>query len=131
MGTGKGSSSHENLLVRRLYVQRDVFCSLLEFNDHILPHCIFCCNCVILTHCISRCYLVIICFIIHKVSYTLILLPVIYCRYTIYSICISSDSDESKKLPDDGRPLPKHVGASILNKGVVQLNECIDCFCYV
>jgi hypothetical protein len=25
--------------------------------------------------------------------------------YTIYSICISSNSDESKKLPDDGRPL--------------------------
>jgi hypothetical protein len=29
---------------------------------------------------------------------------------TTYSIRISSNSDESKKLPDDGRPLPKHVG---------------------
>jgi hypothetical protein len=28
-------------------------------------------------------------------------------------ICISGNSDGSKKLPDDGRLLPKHVGASI------------------
>ena len=32
MGTGKGSSSRGNLLMWRLYVQRDVLCSLLEFN---------------------------------------------------------------------------------------------------
>jgi hypothetical protein len=31
----------------------------------------------------------------------------------IYSICISSNSDGSKNLPDDDRLLPKHVGASI------------------
>jgi vacuolar-type H+-ATPase subunit I/STV1 len=43
--------------------------------------------------------------------------------YITYSICISSNSDESKKLPGDGRPLPKHVGACILNKGVVQFSE--------
>jgi hypothetical protein len=36
-----------------------------------------------------------------------------YIWYTTYSICISSNSDESKKLPDDGRPLPKRVGACI------------------
>jgi hypothetical protein len=36
--------------------------------------------------------------------------------YTTYSICISSNSDESEKLPDDGIPLAKHVGARILNK---------------
>src|SRR5215510_151907 len=29
--------------------------------------------------------------------------------YTNYLICISSNSDGSKKLPDDGRLLPKHV----------------------
>jgi hypothetical protein len=42
--------------------------------------------------------------------------------YTAYSICILSNSDGSKKLPDDGRLLPKYVGACILNKGVVQFN---------
>jgi hypothetical protein len=30
-----------------------------------------------------------------------------------HSICISSNSKGSKKFPDDGRLLPKHVGASI------------------
>jgi hypothetical protein len=34
--------------------------------------------------------------------------------------CISSNSEGSKKLPDYGRLLPKHVGASISNKEVVQ-----------
>jgi hypothetical protein len=63
-----------------------------------------------------------ICLIIHKMFYTLILLSVIYFRYTTYSISISSISDESWKLPDDGRPLPKHVGACIFNKGVVQFS---------
>jgi hypothetical protein len=31
----------------------------------------------------------------------------------VHSICISSNSEVSKKLPDDGRLLPKHVGASM------------------
>jgi hypothetical protein len=44
----------------------------------------------------------------------------IWFNNTTYSICISSNSDGSKKLPDDGRLLPKYVAASILNKGVVQ-----------
>jgi hypothetical protein len=70
-------------------------------------------------------------FIIHKLFYTLILLSDIYFRYTTYSICISGNSDESKKLPDDGRPMPKHVAARILNKGVVQFSACVGCFCYV
>jgi hypothetical protein len=35
-------------------------------------------------------------------------------------IVVSSNSEGSKKLPDDGRLLPKHVGASIWNKRVVQ-----------
>jgi hypothetical protein len=39
------------------------------------------------------------CFILHKVFYTLILLSVIYFSYTAYSICISINSDGSKKLP--------------------------------
>jgi hypothetical protein len=59
---------------------------------------------------------------------------IIYCMfmcYTTYSICISSNSEESKKLPDNGRPLPKHVGACILNKGVVQFSACVGCFCYI
>jgi hypothetical protein len=42
-------------------------------------------------------------------------------HYMIYHllICISSNSDGSKKLPNDGRLLPKQVGACILNKGVI------------
>jgi hypothetical protein len=32
--------------------------------------------------------------------------------YTTRPICISSNSGGSNKLPDDGRLLPKHVGAS-------------------
>jgi hypothetical protein len=55
-------------------------------------------------------------------------LSVIYFRYTTYSICISSNSDESKKLPDDGRQLSKHVGACILNKGVVQFSAYVGFF---
>jgi hypothetical protein len=43
--------------------------------------------------------------------------------YTTRSICISSNSEGSKKLPDDGRLLPKHVGASMQNNGVVQISE--------
>jgi hypothetical protein len=45
-----------------------------------------------------------------------------------YSICISSNSHDSKKLPDDGRPLSKHVGACILNKAVVQFSACVGYF---
>jgi hypothetical protein len=37
-------------------------------------------------------------------------------------LCITSNSDGSKKLPDDCRLLLRHVGASILNKGVVQFS---------
>jgi hypothetical protein len=32
---------------------------------------------------------------------------------------ITSNSDESKKLSDDDKPQPKHIGVCILNKGVV------------
>jgi hypothetical protein len=46
-------------------------------------------------------------------------------------VSASSNSDEPKKLPDEGRPLPKHVGAYILNKRVVQFSACVCCFCYV
>jgi hypothetical protein len=42
-----------------------------------------------------------------------------------------SVSDESKKIPDDSRLLPKHVGACILNKGVIKFSACVGCFCYV
>jgi hypothetical protein len=45
--------------------------------------------------------------------YIVIILPVIYFRYTTQSICISSNSEGSKKLFDDGRLLPKHVGAGV------------------
>jgi hypothetical protein len=43
-------------------------------------------------------------------------------RYMIChpSVCISRNSGGSNKLPDDGRLLPKHVGANTYNKGVVQ-----------
>jgi hypothetical protein len=45
-------------------------------------------------------------------------------HYMIYHLfdLKSGNSDGSKKLPDDGRLLPKHVGASILNTGVVQFS---------
>jgi hypothetical protein len=39
-------------------------------------------------------------------------ISVTYLRYTTHSICISGNLDGSKTLPDNGRPLPKHVGAS-------------------
>jgi hypothetical protein len=32
---------------------------------------------------------------------------------------------------NDGRLLPKHVEACILNKGVVQFGECVGCLCYI
>jgi hypothetical protein len=63
-----------------------------------------------------------ICFILRDMLYILMLLYVIYFRYTTHSICISSNSEGSKKLPDDGRLLPKHVGASTQNKGVLQIS---------
>jgi hypothetical protein len=63
-----------------------------------------------------------VCFILHKMLYILILLSVIYFRYTTHSICISSNSEGSKKFPDDGRLLSKHLGASVYNKGVVQIS---------
>jgi hypothetical protein len=44
----------------------------------------------------------------------------IYLRYTIHSIYTSSNSEGSKKLPDDGRLLPKYVEANTYNKGAVQ-----------
>jgi hypothetical protein len=55
--------------------------------------------------------------ILHDMLYILMLLSVIYFRYTTHSHCISRNSEGSKKLPDDGRLLPKHVGASTYNKG--------------
>jgi hypothetical protein len=45
-------------------------------------------------------------------------------------ICISSNSEGSKKLPDDGRLLLKHVGASIWNKGVVQSVHIVGHYYY-
>jgi hypothetical protein len=45
-----------------------------------------------------------------------------YMIYTTHSVCISSNSEGSKKIPDDGRLLLKHVGASIQNKGVVEIS---------
>jgi hypothetical protein len=36
------------------------------------------------------------------------------------SICISSNSEGSKKHHDDGRLLPKHVGANTYSKGMVK-----------
>jgi hypothetical protein len=48
-------------------------------------------------------------------------------KHTLYDIppllsAFQVTQDESKKLPDDGRLLPKHVGACIMNKGVVQFS---------
>jgi hypothetical protein len=44
------------------------------------------------------------------------------CDNTTYLIRISSNSGGPKKLPDDGKLLSKHVGASIYNKGGVQIS---------
>jgi hypothetical protein len=41
---------------------------------------------------------------------------------------ISSNSEGSNKLPDDGRLLPKHVGANIFNKGVVLFSAYVGYF---
>jgi hypothetical protein len=42
--------------------------------------------------------------------------------YTTYLFCISNNSHGSKNLRDDGRLLPKHVGACILNTEVIQFS---------
>jgi hypothetical protein len=44
------------------------------------------------------------------------------CRGFVCCVQLPSNSEGSKNLPDDSRLLPKHVGASIYNKGVVQIN---------
>jgi hypothetical protein len=54
----------------------------------------------------------------------------IYFRYIAHSICMSSNSGVSKQLPDDGRLLPKHDGASIWNKGLVQSVHIFGHFYY-
>jgi hypothetical protein len=41
------------------------------------------------------------------------------------------NSEGSKKLPGDGRLLPKYVGASIWNKGVVKSVRIVSHFYYV
>jgi hypothetical protein len=51
-------------------------------------------------------------------------------QVTSHLICISSNSQGAKKLPDDGRLLLKHVGASVWNKGVVQSVHIICHFYY-
>jgi hypothetical protein len=67
----------------------------------------------ILIHCTSCCYYVIQSAFLHLICYTYwCFLSVIYFRYTTHSIYISSRSEGSKMLPDDGRLLLKHVGAN-------------------
>jgi hypothetical protein len=43
-------------------------------------------------------------------------------------ISISCNSGVSKKLPDYGRLLPKHVGANTWNRGVVQSVRIVGLF---
>jgi hypothetical protein len=45
-----------------------------------------------------------------------------YVCYTTQSICISSNAEASKELLDDGRVLPKEVGASIWIEGVLKIS---------
>jgi hypothetical protein len=57
-------------------------------------------------------------------------------KLTLYDIppvlfCISSNSHGSKKLPDDGRLLLKHVGACILSGELCSSVHCVGCLCYV
>jgi hypothetical protein len=47
---------------------------------------------------------------------------ILYFRYTIHSIHTSSNLGGSKTLPDDGRLVPKDVGANTQNKGVIQIS---------
>jgi hypothetical protein len=47
------------------------------------------------------------------------------CNHTLYD-----NSEGSTKLPDDGRLLQKHVGASIENKVVVQSVHSVGHFYY-
>jgi hypothetical protein len=55
----------------------------------------------------------------------------------VHGLVVSSDvvrgdlrSEGSKNLPDDGKLLSKHVGASIMNKGVVQSVHIVGHFYY-
>jgi hypothetical protein len=41
---------------------------------------------------------------------------------TCYRDVVENNQHYALKLPDEARLLPKHVGASILNKGVVQFS---------
>jgi hypothetical protein len=52
-----------------------------------------------------------ICFILHDVLYILILY-LLYILDIPPSVCISRNSGGSNNLPDEGRLLPKHVGAN-------------------
>jgi hypothetical protein len=45
-----------------------------------------------------------------------------YMIYHLFDLYFSGNSGGSKKLPGDGRLLPKHVRASILNKEVLQFS---------
>jgi hypothetical protein len=71
-------------------------------------------------------YIMLLChsihFIPHDMLHTDSFLSVICFRYITNSICISSNSEGSKTLSDDGRLLPQHVGANTYHKGVVQIS---------
>jgi hypothetical protein len=54
-----------------------------------------------------------------------------FCLLYFPAECISSNSEGSTKLPDDGRLLPKHVGACILNKGMAQSVDIFGHFYYI
>jgi hypothetical protein len=79
-------------------------------------HCLMFVPCIVRRGRINQQYAVLCTtylFYIYNIIYIFIYLFYIYILYTTYSICISSNSDGSKKLPDDGRLLPKHAGASV------------------
>jgi hypothetical protein len=82
-----------------------VACYRVTFNINILHlvHIYFIVYPVVITS-FNLCYST---YVIHTDS-----LSVTYFRFTIRPICISGNSEGSNKLPDDGRLVPKHVGAS-------------------
>jgi hypothetical protein len=51
-----------------------------------------------------------------------VVVPYVTTHYMIYRFVFQVTPKDLKKLPDDDRLLPKHVGAGTHNKGVVQIS---------
>jgi hypothetical protein len=70
------------------------------------------------------CWSVVVPFVVIPVCWSVVVPVVIPSSHTLYDIppirsAFQVTQTDPISFPDDGRLLPKHVGASILNKGVV------------